>query len=271
MARNDRAQWARLDIDGVGLLADLASGVSLARALRFEPPQLRYFGADAPRSEPLRVGHFNGRVSEGASCNASVLSFAPHAHGTHTECVSHLTREPLDAWRIIPQRLLVAVLLSVTPEPGQSAQDRLITRDSLIAAWPPAAAERLAPRAAVIRTLATAADKATGTSTHSLPPFLAPPAAEELVTRGIGHLVLDVPSADRIEDGGALSAHRIFFGLPPGSTALAEARRADCTITELACVDNSLADGWYLLSLQSPCIDGDAVASRPVLYPLRTS
>ena len=104
-----------------------------------------------------------------------------------------------------------------------------------------------------------------------MPPFLTAAAATELVARGIAHLILDVPSADRVEDGGALVAHRIFFGLPPGSSQLAEAEHADHTITELAYVDDSLSDGWYLLSLQSPCIDGDAVTSRPVLYPLRTA
>ena len=35
MARNERAQWAQLHIDGVALLADLAAGASLARLLDF--------------------------------------------------------------------------------------------------------------------------------------------------------------------------------------------------------------------------------------------
>jgi len=64
-------------------------------------------------------------------------------------------------------------------------------------------------------------------------PYLTPAAARFLVERGIEHLVLDVPSADRADDEGRLSAHRIFFGLPSGSQALAEATRAQCTITEL--------------------------------------
>ncbi len=83
--------------------------------------------------------------------------------------------------------------------------------------------------------------------------------------------MLDVPSADRSSDGGALTAHRIFFGLPAGSTSLAEAARRDCTITELAYIDDAVADGWYFLSLQAPAIAGDAVPSRPVLYPLRAA
>jgi len=278
MARNDRAQWARLDLDGVAVLADLAAGVSLARPVQFETAQLRCFGAPAATSEPLRVGHSSARVSQGAACNASIVCFAPHAHGTHTECAAHLTAEPLAAWRVIPQRLLVAVLLSVRPAPAGScaestlpapqAGDLLLTRESLLRAWPAPAAERLGARAAVIRTLPNEAHRFIDTS-RSMPPYLSAPLASELVARGITHLVLDVPSADRLEDGGALTAHRLFFGLPPGATSLAQVQRADCTITELAYVDDTLPDGWYLLSLQASCIDGDAVASRPVLYPLR--
>ena len=280
MARNERPQWARLDIDGNVLLADLASGSSLARPIEFEGPQLRCFGADAARSTPLVVGSFNGRVSQGASCNCSTLQLTPHANGTHTESVAHLTLEPLDAFRVIPRRLLVAVLISVDPEiaadsressvPEPHGDDLLITRAALERAWPIAPLPRLQARAVVIRTLPNerlkfAADAARGA------PFLSVEAARGLVERGIEHLVLDVPSADRDSDGGELTAHRVFFGLPRGVTALASAQRRDSTITELAFIDDVITDGWYFLSLQAPAIAGDAVPSRPLLYPLRAA
>jgi kynurenine formamidase len=278
MARNERAQWARLDIDGVALLADLAAGMSLVRPVQFdEAAPLRCFGAAAAASVALTSGSFSGRVAQGAGCNCSVLTLTPHANGTHTEAAGHLTTAPLDAWRVIPQRLLATVLLTVEPEPARgsadsstpppAAADRLVTRAALAQAWPAPLAQRLAPRAAVIRTRPNEPTKFTGAAAAA--PFLSEQAADELVARGIAHLVLDLPSADRTEDGGELTAHRIFFGLPRGSTTLADATRPDCTITELAYADDTIADGWYLLSLQSPAIDGDAVPSRPVLYPLR--
>jgi hypothetical protein len=300
MARNERAQWARLDLDGVTVLADLAAGATLARPLEFHGPQLRCFGAAAAQNVPLVVDGFNGRVAQGASCNASVLTLAPHANTTHTEAVGHLTIERVDAWRIIPQRLLVAVLLTVQPQraadsgegsvPPPAPEDWLITAAAIARAWPAPLAARLGVRAAVIRTLpnerhrfsdppnapvsgapetplALAASAAATTPAPA--PFLSREAMLALVERGIEHLVLDVPSADRASDGGALTAHRIFFGLPPQSTQLAASTRADCTLTELAYVADTIADGWYLLSLQAPAIAGDAVPSRPVLYPLR--
>ena len=278
MPRNERAQWARLDIDGVPLLADLAAGLSLARVMDFREPQLRCFGAPAAASVPLVIGEFSGRVTSGASCNSSVLSFTPHANGTHTEGIGHLSVERVDVHAAIPQRLLLAALLTVEPElaadsdegsvPMPHDADLLITRARLESAWPAAMMPRLAARALVIRTQPNDPFKFTEDGAAAAP-FLSQEAAQMLVERGIEHLVLDVPSADRASDGGALTAHRIFFGLPAGSTQLGGAQRRDSTITELAYVGNSIADGWYLLALQAPAIAGDAVPSRPVLYPLR--
>jgi kynurenine formamidase len=280
MTRNERSQWARLDIDGVTVLADLAAGLSLARVLDFDGPSLRCFGAAPASSEPLQVGAFNGRVLGGASCNCSVLTLTPHANGTHTESVGHLTVERLDVQRLIPQRLLLAVVLTVEPElaadsdegsyPRPADADLLITRARLDEAWPQPFSLRMSARAAVIRTQPNDPLKFTEEQAVEAP-FLTVAAASALVERGIEHLVLDVPSADRASDGGALTAHRIFFGLPAGSTQLSQSQRTSCTITELAYIADTIPDGWYLLSLHAPAIAGDAVPSRPVLYPLRAA
>lgn len=284
MARNERAQWARLDFDGVPLLVDLAAGVSLARAIEFDETALRCFGAPAAHSAPLVVGDFSGSVARGASCNCSTITLTPHANGTHTEGVGHLTLEPLPAHTLLPRRLIATVLLSVTPEraaessegstPTPQPDDRLITQRQIERAWPATADARLSARAVMIRTLPNTPGRfgpldASNGAASPPPPFLSAQAAQGLVERGIEHLLLDVPSADRLADEGELTAHRLFFGLPRGSRALGEARRRECTITELAYAADATADGWYLLSLQGPAIAGDAVPTRPVLYPLR--
>jgi kynurenine formamidase len=280
MTRNERVQWAQLHIDGVTLLADLAAGASLARLLDFVGPQLRCFGAAAASSRPLTIGEFSGRVDHGASCNCSVLTLTPHANGTHTEGVGHLTAERVDVQGVIPGRLLIAALLSVEPEiagdssegssPPPRPDDLLITRGAIERAWPALLAPRLKARAAVIRTLPNQRDKFAEERAADAP-FLSLEAATWLVGSGIDHLVLDVPSADRSSDGGELTTHRIFFGLPRASSSLLEAQRPRSTITELAYIPDDIGDGWYFLSLQFPAIAGDAVPSRPVLYPMRTA
>ena len=79
-------------------------------------------------------------------------------------------------------------------------------------------------------------------------------------------LVLDLPSADRAADGGRLTAHRTFFGLPPGSRRASEAQRPGASITELAYIAPGIADGLYLLDLQIPAFLTDAAPCRPLLY-----
>jgi hypothetical protein len=146
-------------------------------------------------------------------------------------------------------------------DPLPQAGDWLVTRRALETAWPRTV--RFRPEGLLIRARSQTGDFNTA---GAVQPFLSRQAAQFLVAQGIEHVVLELPSVDRTEDQGKLTAHRIFFGLPPDSSRLADARRPQCTITELAIMDASIADGWFLLSLQTPAIAGDAVPSRPVIY-----
>jgi hypothetical protein len=120
----------------------------------------------------------------------------------------------------------------------------------------------------VLRSLPNDPGKQSRDYSALVPPYLSREAAELIVSREIEHLVVDLPSIDRAHDEGRLTAHRVFFGLPPGATQLAEATRGQATVTELAFVPDSLADGAYLLEIQVPAIRGDAVPSRPLLYAI---
>jgi kynurenine formamidase len=267
---------ARIALSDGEVRVDLARPVSLALTLDFNGPQPRHFGAPRASARPFEAPGFSGAVGNGASCNCEVITLIPHCQGTHTECVGHLTREALDAYRVVPAGLVPAVLVSVAPisaavcgestDPTPDAADLLISAQAIKSAWP--AAVPFAPRALVIRTLPNTTDKAARDYTLASPPYLSQQAAQLLVSRGILHLIVDVPSLDRAHDEGRLTAHRIFFGLPPGATQLRAAARADATVTEFAFVPDSLPDGAYLLELQVPALAGDAVPSRPLLYPL---
>jgi len=138
------------------------------------------------------------------------------------------------------------------------------TECALEQAWP--LSVPFVPHAAVIRTLPNHPEKRARDYTAQTPPYLSQQAAMLLVSRGILHLVVDVPSIDRAHDEGRLTAHRLFFGLPRGAVQLAAATRASATITELAFIPDGIGDGAYLLELQVPALTGDAVPSRPLLY-----
>jgi arylformamidase len=277
----------RADVGGRELRLDLGRPASLAIELNFSPHQPRHFGAPAATSSPFAVPGFSGAVATGASCNCNTLTLTPHCNGTHTECVGHLTREPLDAHRVVPLGLIPTLLVSLEPVPARASgegtepipkpTDLLITRQSLEKSWgaatapaalPTAAPAPFQPRALVIRTLPNSAAKQHQDYSNQTPPYLSREAAELLVARGIEHLVVDLPSIDRAHDEGRLTAHRIFFGLGPGETTLAHATRANATVTELAYIPDTLTDGPYFLELQVPALGGDAVPSRPLLYSI---
>ncbi len=269
---------ARLQVNRQEVRVDLERPFDLSVELDFHGPQTRHFGAPRAASQPFSVPGFPGSVARGASCNCDSISLTPHCNGTHTECVGHLTLEPLHAHRIVPRSVLPALLLSAQPmmsgqtpessDPAPHADDRLVTRSALQAGWPTELP--FSPRALVIRTLPNEPAKRTRDYTDMTPPYLTREAAQYLLERDIEHLIVDLPSIDRAHDEGRLTAHRLFFGLPPGDSALAHATRSQCTVTELAYVADEAADGPYFLQLQVPAINGDAVPSRPLLYRLAT-
>ena len=115
--------------------------------------------------------------------------------------------------------------------------------------------------ALIIRTLPNDAPKKTKYYSGTNPPFFQADAIEFLVSRGIKHLLTDLPSIDREVDAGRLTAHKVFWGLP-------DALRKACTITELIYVDNAVQDDLYLLNLQIISLEMDASPSKPVLYKL---
>ncbi len=156
----------------------------------------------------------------------------------------------------MPLEPLPALLLDVAPEALPDG-DRHVTVRSLASAWPRAVPT--APSVLVLRTGTLSLDDPN-------PPYLPVEAMQWIVARDIRHLVVDLPSVDRADDGGALAAHRVFFGLPSGSTRLADATRADATITELAQVPADCPAGPCEVQLQLTAWTGDAVPSRPVLF-----
>jgi hypothetical protein len=269
---------ARLRFDEDPLAAvdiDFGAATSLALALDFDAPQPRHFAAPAAVSTAYVAGSFNGEVARGASCNCRQLTLIPHCNGTHTESAGHLTLTSDRLHEILPAAPLPALLLSVTPAPaagsGEDSDplpqpgDHLVTAAAIAAAWP--AVLPFTPRALLLRT-PNIPGKPLRDYSGTNPAYLSRQAVRLIVARGIEHLVLDLPSLDRSDDDGRLTGHRLFFGLPAGSTDLAAATRRQCTITEFAWFPDGLRDGPCALQLQVPAFSGDAVPSRPLHLPL---
>ena len=93
------------------------------------------------------------------------------------------------------------------------------------------------------------------------PAYLSPEAAEYLRLNDVKHLLIDLPSVDKEEDGGLLSSHKAFWGVP-------DKLRRDASITELLKIPENINDGWYLLDLQIMNLRNNASPSRPIIYEL---
>jgi kynurenine formamidase len=267
----------RFEVGGRRLHADFAQPLSIAIPLDFNGPQPSFYDAPVATAKPYREAGFIGDTLEGGSCNCEQLTLVPHCNGTHTECVGHVTDDRVSITDRLRGGILLALLVSVRPvaasstsedsDPPPAPTDLLLTAESLESAF--AAHSGPMPRALVVRTLPCHAARLTQAYRGAAPaPYLSQQAATWLVARGIEHLVLDLPSADRADDRGRLTAHRLFFGLPAGGRQARDAVRPDASITELAWVAPTICDGWYLLDLQIPAFLTDAAPSRPLLYPV---
>jgi kynurenine formamidase len=259
-----------LEVGGRIHRADASAAYDISIPLRFNAAQLQAFGAPAAQAEVYGSGAFVGDVNQGGSCNCQRYHLTPHCNGTHTESVGHITGDAVAVNDLARAGLLLAQLTTVDPiatDNPDHATNRVISQTCLHKLI---SAERLAGASAlIVRTLPNTSGKLTRNyDVGSSPAYFDPAALSWLAELGIEHLLVDVPSVDRMDDGGHLLAHRAFWGLPAGSTAAAQVQRPQATITELIFAPDLVADGHYLLSLQLAPFVADATPSRPLLYAL---
>jgi len=213
---------------------------------------------EKPQIEPVVFGDWIGKVSEGSSTNFNNIFFNPHGHGTHTECLGHITREFYSINQCLKQFFFTAELLSVTPEKVNS--DLIITKNQIEKAL-----IGKVPEAIIIRTLPNLESKKHKNYSNTNPAYLAEDAATFIREKGIQHLLIDLPSVDREEDEGKLLAHKAFWNVKNVTNLNADARM-NCTITEMIFVDDQVKDGSYILNLQIASFENDASPSKPILY-----
>lgn len=204
--------------------------------------------------EPFQIGTFIGNVEAGGPCNVNNIFFNPHGNGTHTESVGHISKNSYPINSCLRNFFFIAELISVSPI--EIGSDKVITSNDLKIKL-----GNKSPEALIIRTLPNKNDKCQRQYSGTNPPYLDAEAAEYIAEIGVKHLLLDLPSVDKEEDGGLLSAHHAFWNYP-------DLPREDCTITELIYVADSIADGAYLLNIQIASFINDASPSKPVLYKI---
>jgi arylformamidase len=231
------------------LTVDLSKPLDISIPMRSGSHNPNAFGIQHPEFTPFEAGGFIGSVLLGGSVNCENLCINAHGNGTHTECVGHISKEKITINQSLKQFFSIAQVLSVIPI------DSEVRAESVL----PFLEKGI--ESVVIRTLANTADKLTMIYSGNNPVCLEPALCKQLADLGIQHLLIDLPSVDTEEDGGALSAHHAFWNYPT-------APRLTATITEMVYVPNEVKDGTYLLNIQIASLETDASPSKPVLYAI---
>ncbi len=290
------------DLGGVRWRVDLADPIDISIPQRpFAAPEAQCSAFGLPPATATLACSVDG----GASVNCPLVhSLCAHAGGTHTECAGHALPGRVTLGDLgIPRQcgLMPALLVSVAVAPLGGCGDEYAPgqpsdgvvglralREGLAAlagggsgsgggsggsggaapqAFAAAALGCLPGGALILRTPPTPF-KHLARWSGTNPPYLTPALMEFALALGVQHLVVDLPSVDREEDGGQLLAHRAWWQLPPRGGAPACAPFSTRTITELALVGEGVSDGPYLLNLQLAPLELEAAPSRPVLHRL---
>ena len=229
--------------------------IDLSIAITDDQKGPRAWYLEHPQMLPVMDNGFIGSVALGGVVNFRNINFNPHGHGTHTESHGHITEAILPVSKCFTGYFFHAALITLTPELKNG--DWIITKESMQMALPKGDYQAL-----VIRTLPNEASKQSACYSNTNPAYLSTDILELLTKQGILHLLIDLPSVDKEQDGGALAFHHAFWNVP-------DKPQTNKTITELIYVPNDASDGLYLLELQLSNFTNDAAPSRPLLYKKR--
>jgi kynurenine formamidase len=235
---------------------ETSEAIDLSMSLQASTENVRAWYVDPPRMETVRANGFIGSIKEGGSVNFRDVFFNPHGHGTHTECCGHITQEVYAVNDVLKEFFYRATLITV--DPVQLDNGDFVVQAAQIAPY----LQEDFSEAVLIRTLPNGTDKKSMNYSGTNPCYLDIEMVSLLNEFGVKHLLVDQPSVDREEDGGALAFHHAFWNVP-------EKPNFERTITELIYVPNDVADGNYILEIQLAAFQNDASPSRPVLYKIQ--
>jgi len=233
---------------------DLSKPIDISIPLRNSKGNVNAWYIGKPKIKPAKVDGDIISVEKGASVNFNNIKFNPHAHGTHTECVGHITEEFHSINQHLKAFFFFAELITVAPE--KVGDDFIISKKQL-----QFAIGNKKRDAIIIRTIPNTNEKLSQQYSHTNPPYLVEEAAVYLKEKGVKHLLIDLPSVDKEKDDGELLSHNAFWNTS-GKI------RLDATITEFIFVRNNIKDGTYFLNIQIAPFENDASPSKPVLYEI---
>lgn len=234
--------------------ANLLEPIDISIPLRSGPNNIHAWYVGDAEFKAVENENWIGDVNRGGAVNFRDIYFNPHGHGTHTECVGHISKEDYTINQCLKQFFFPAQVVTITPENRE--QDQVITAKQICnIQW----SDNV--QALIIRTLPNNTSKLNRQYSSSNPPYIDAEAVQLIIQAGINHLLVDIPSIDKEHDEGKLAGHHVFWNYPESATL-------HRTITEFVFVPNEVIDGLYLLNLQISPFENDAAPSKPVLFKL---
>ena len=95
---------------------DLSKPIDISIPVTGKQDNVNAWYLGPPKIEPVTNDEWIGRVKDGAPTNFNNISFNPHSHGTHTECVGHITWDRHSVNQNLKQFHFLAELITVAPE-----------------------------------------------------------------------------------------------------------------------------------------------------------
>lgn len=233
-------------------------------SLAFKEGQRRAWFIPGPTIQPVELGSWVGSVEHGGRVNFFNLNLNPHAHGSHTETLGHVCKGEYPINEVDLPMVMKALLISVETLRSEEFGERITVETVKDAIHKSGGIEDHI--ALIVRTLPNSESKRFKDHSHKDAPYFDEKVGQFLAQSGIEHWLVDLPSVDREEDGGALACHRSFWNLEPDATSPGERARCHATITELIFIPSGIKDGTWSLNLQVAPISNDAAPSKPILF-----
>lgn len=241
---------------------DTSKGIDISIPLSNDSNNPLAWYVEKPTFEAVKAEGYVGSVALGGSVNFRNIFFNPHGHGTHTECLGHITPEIHSINTHLKESFFTAEVITIIPEKIWNTEegewDEIITEEQV-----KQAIQSKEVDAIVLRTSPNTEAKKHKNYSSTNPPYLEVNCVELLNQKNVNHFLIDLPSVDRENDKGKLAFHHAFWQVP-------ENPQYHKTITEFIFVPDSITDGVYILNLQTAPFENDATPSRPVLFEIQS-
>ena len=255
---NRSKEVLKIEHNGLEYTINIRNAFDLSIPNNFSDRAPTFYNSTQPTNIAFESKQFIGDVKQGGSCNVPVVSLNIHCNGTHTECEGHVNYSNLSIVDVCPLGLIPALIISVEPEKAcsinesyhvQIEKDLVVTKKSIMGKIDSPCS------ALIIRTNPNEDSKKSRNYDEEGAPFFTHQAIDYITSKGIKHLLVDLPSIDKFDDEGQLGNHRRFF-------------KHGKTISEFLFIDNALEDGFGFLNIQIPNWSLNAAPSRPIFYKI---